>query len=130
MGTKNLFTSEAVCIGHPDKMSDQISDAVLDEMLKQDRFSRVACETMVTTGIVIVSGEITTKAYVDIPALVRQVVREIGFDGSEKGFDYKTCGVLTMIDKQSSDIADAVDEDRSHGKELGAGGQGIIFGSA
>ena len=130
MGERHLFTSEAVCIGHPDKMADQISDAILDEMIRQDPNSRVACETMITTGLAIISGEVTTKAYVEVPKVVRQVVREIGFDASEKGFDYKTCGVLTMIDRQSPDIADAVDEDRAKNKELGAGDQGIMFGYA
>jgi S-adenosylmethionine synthetase len=127
MAHQHLFTSEAVCIGHPDKLSDQISDAVLDEMLRQDPMSRVACETLVTTGIVVVSGEITTRGYVEIPEVVRQVVREVGYDGSEKGFDYKTCGVLTMIDKQSADIAAAV---KRKGRPLGAGDQGIMFGFA
>ncbi|MBI4231724.1 methionine adenosyltransferase [Candidatus Peregrinibacteria bacterium] len=127
---KRLFTSESVCIGHPDKMSDQISDAILDAMLKEDPYSRVACETMVKTGIVIVAGEITTKTYVEIPDVVRNTVREIGYDSSEIGFDYHTCAVTVMIERQSADIAEAVDEDSGKGKDLGAGDQGIMFGYA
>jgi len=123
-----LFTSEAVCIGHPDKMSDQISDAVLDAILKDDPEARVACETLVKTGMVLVAGEITTKTYVEIPEVVRQTVKEIGYDSSEIGFDYHTCAVLTAVSQQSADIDAAVTADTE--KELGAGDQGIMFGFA
>jgi S-adenosylmethionine synthetase len=128
MGERHLFTSEAVCVGHPDKIADQISDAVLDGVLKDDPEGRVACETMVQTGLVIVGGEITTKTYVDVPGVVRETIKEIGYDSSEKGFDFHTCGVLVMIDKQSTDIKSAVDADTK--KSLGAGDQGIMFGYA
>ncbi|HUU43395.1 MAG TPA: methionine adenosyltransferase, partial [Planctomycetota bacterium] len=120
---RHLFTSEAVCAGHPDKVSDQISDAILDAMLRGDPNSRVACETLVTTGLVLVAGEITTKTYVDIPGVVRKTVREIGYDDPSMGFDYKTCAVITSIDKQSPDIAMGVDTG-------GAGDQGLMFGYA
>ncbi len=123
-----LFTSEAVCMGHPDKMSDQISDAVLDAMIKDDPDSRVACETLVKTGMVLVAGEITTKTYVEIPEIVRQTVKEIGYDSSEIGFDYHTCAVLLAVSQQSADIDAAVSSDES--RELGAGDQGIMFGYA
>ncbi len=125
-----FFTSEAVCIGHPDKMCDQISDAVLDAILKDDPDARVACETLVKTGMVLVAGEITTKTYVEIPDIVRQTVKEIGYDSSEIGFDYHTCAVLTAVSRQSADIDMAVSEDSGAGKELGAGDQGIMFGYA
>ena len=125
-----LFTSEAVCMGHPDKMADQISDAVLDAILKDDPDGRVACETLVKTGLVIVSGEITTSTYVEIPEVVRQTIKEIGYDSSGIGFDHHTCGVMTSVSKQSADIDDAVSTDSSKGKELGAGDQGIMFGYA
>src|SRR3972149_119697 len=127
---KRLFTSEAVCMGHPDKMSDQISDAILDAMLKDDPNSRVACETLVKTGMAIVAGEITTSTYVEIPDVVRQTVREIGYDSTDTGFDYHTCAVLVAIEKQSPDIALGVDEDSDQKKDLGAGDQGIMFGYA
>lgn len=120
---KYLFTSESVSEGHPDKICDQISDAVLDEFLKQDSTSRVACETMVTTGMVFVSGEITSKGNVDIPKLVRQVIRGIGYDNADYGFDYKTCGIITAVQHQSPDIAMGVDTG-------GAGDQGMMFGYA
>ena len=106
---KWLFTSESVTEGHPDKVCDQISDAVLDALIEQDPMSRVACEVACTTGMVLVMGEVTTAAYVDIPTIVRNTVREIGYDGSGSGFDYKTCAVLTTIDEQSADIAMGVD---------------------
>jgi S-adenosylmethionine synthetase len=129
-----LFTSESVTEGHPDKVCDQISDAVLDDLLRMDPMARVACETAVTTGLVLVMGEITTSAYVDIPKIVRSTVSEIGYDGGETGFDGKTCAVLTSIDEQSGDIALGVDcalESRSGGTlATGAGDQGLMFGFA
>ncbi|MSZ29873.1 MAG: methionine adenosyltransferase, partial [Actinobacteria bacterium] len=131
------FTSESVTEGHPDKMSDQISDAVLDAIFEQDPESRVACETMCTTGLVVVAGEISTKAYVDIPRVVRDTVRSIGYDRESYGFDGNTCGVITSIDEQSPDIAMGVDkamEQRAgtgdHFDEVGAGDQGMMFGYA
>jgi S-adenosylmethionine synthetase len=132
-----VFTSESVTEGHPDKMADQISDAVLDAMLEKDPKARVACETLLTTGLVVVAGEITTDAYVDIPNLVRSVVRDIGYTRAKFGFDGATCGVLTAIDPQSSDIAHGVDvaiEARGttteRELEIGAGDQGMMFGFA
>jgi len=127
---KWFFTSEAVCMGHPDKMCDQISDAILDAILKDDPVARVACETLVKTGFVLVAGEITTKTYVEVSDVVRQTVKEIGYDSSDIGFDYHTCAVLTSISQQSADIDEAVTEDKGKGKELGAGDQGIMFGYA
>jgi S-adenosylmethionine synthetase len=118
-----LFTSESVTEGHPDKIADQISDAVLDAILAQDRRGRVACETLLTTGLVVVAGEITTNCYVDVPELVRSVVKDIGYVSSDHGFDCHTCGVITAIDKQSADIALGVDKE-------GAGDQGLMFGYA
>ena len=123
MAARHLFTSESVTEGHPDKIADQISDAVLDAMLAQDKTSRVACETMVTTGLAVVAGEITTKAYVEIPSLVREVIKGIGYDDATYGFDCKTCAVITTIDRQSPDIAMGVDTG-------GAGDQGLMFGYA
>ena len=137
--SRHLFTSESVTEGHPDKICDQISDAILDELLKQDHLSRVACETTVTTGLVLVAGEITTKAYADIPKIVRETVREIGYDRAKFGFDCDTCAVITSIDEQSGDIAMGVDEalesrDGQQTEEeieaIGAGDQGIMFGFA
>jgi S-adenosylmethionine synthetase len=122
-----LFTSESVSEGHPDKMADQISDAILDSILTKDPVARAACETMVSTGFIMLAGEITTSCYVDMPAIAREVVKDIGYDHSEKGFDYHTCSVLTSIDRQSPDIAMGVDSDN---KEQGAGDQGIMFGYA
>ncbi|CCQ91399.1 Methionine adenosyltransferase [Nitrospina gracilis 3/211] len=122
-----LFTSESVSEGHPDKISDQISDAILDECLKVDPLSRVACETMVTTGLVVIAGEITTNAQLDFQAIARKTIEEIGYNDSEMGFDYKSCGVLVTVDKQSQDIAQGVDDDK---KEQGAGDQGMMFGFA
>jgi S-adenosylmethionine synthetase len=119
----HLFTSESVTEGHPDKVADQISDAVLDEVLRQDPKGRVACETLVTTGTVLLAGEITTNAYVDFAGVARRVIREIGYTKAEFGFDYATCGVLSAIDPQSSDIAQGVDTG-------GAGDQGLMFGFA
>lgn len=136
---KYLFTSESVTEGHPDKMCDQISDAILDELLKQDPMSRVACETCTTTGMVLVMGEITTKAYVDIQKIVRDTIKEIGYTKSEYGFDADTCAVITAIDEQSADIALGVDkaleakENKMSDGEIeaiGAGDQGMMFGYA
>ena len=123
MASRHLFTSESVTEGHPDKIADQISDSVLDAMLAQDKWSRVACETMVTTGLAVVAGEITTKAYVEIPQLVRSVIKDIGYDDAEYGFDCHTCAVMTTIDQQSPDIAMGVNTG-------GAGDQGLMFGYA
>ncbi len=123
-----LFTSESVTEGHPDKLADQISDSVLDAMLKEDKHSRVACETLVTTGMVVVAGEITTKTYVDIPEVVRSTVKDVGYIDAAMGFDYHSCSVITSLDKQSPDIAMGVDE--KEGKEQGAGDQGLMFGYA
>jgi S-adenosylmethionine synthetase len=123
-----LFTSESVSEGHPDKVADQISDAVLDAMLSQDPQSRVACETLVTTGLAIVAGEVTTRANVSIPEIVRNAVKKIGYDSAEKGFDYRSCGIMVTLDKQSPDIAMGVDS--SQNKEQGAGDQGMMFGYA
>ncbi len=136
---RHLFTSESVTEGHPDKMCDQISDAILDALMEQDPMSRVACETCTTTGIVMVMGEISTKAYVDIQKIVRNTVREIGYDNAEYGFDAETCGVLTAIDEQSADIALGVDKAleakaSAPAEEdidaIGAGDQGMMFGYA
>jgi S-adenosylmethionine synthetase len=124
----HLFTSESVSEGHPDKMADQISDAVLDAMIEQDPSARVACETMIKTGMVIVAGEVTTSAWVDAERLVRETVLEIGYDHSDKGFDGHTCAVINAIGKQSPDIAQGVD--RSSPEEQGAGDQGLMFGYA
>ncbi len=126
MSTRNfLFTSESVTEGHPDKIADQISDAILDEILSQDPRGRVACETLVKTGMAIIAGEITTTCYADMPAIVRATIKRIGYTSSDMGFDYETCAVLTAIDKQSPDIAQGVDA-----KEQGAGDQGMMFGYA
>ncbi|MCW8859424.1 MAG: methionine adenosyltransferase [Deltaproteobacteria bacterium] len=128
--TDFLFTSESVGEGHPDKVADQISDAVLDAILEQDPKARVACETMVTTGMAIIAGEITTTAYVELPAIVRQTIREIGYDDSAMGFDCETCAVLTSIDQQSPDISQGVTEGEGLYKDQGAGDQGLMFGFA
>lgn len=139
---KLLFTSESVTEGHPDKICDQISDSVLDALLEQDPMSRVACETAITTGLVLVMGEITTKANIDIQEIVRNTIKEIGYDSSEKGFDCNTCGVIVALDKQSSDIAMGVDKalEAKEGtvetlsneqiEAIGAGDQGMMFGYA
>jgi len=118
-----LFTSESVTEGHPDKIADQVSDAVLDAILTQDPTGRVACETLLTTGLVVVAGEITTSCYVDIPKVARETIRDVGYTRAKYGFDYETCGVITAIDEQSGDIAMGVDK-------LGAGDQGLMFGYA
>lgn len=123
-----VFSSESVTEGHPDKVADQVSDAILDEILKQDPLGRVACETMVTTGLALIAGEITTSCWVDMPAVVRNVIKEVGYNDSSMGFDWATCAVITSIDKQSADISQGVDEKNGH--EQGAGDQGIMFGYA
>ena len=128
MGTSYLFTSESVSEGHPDKIADQISDAVLDAILTQDKRGRVACETLVKTGVVVVAGEVTTSAWVDVEALVRKTVLDIGYDSSEMGFDGASCGVVNIIGKQSPDIAQGVD--RKDERKQGAGDQGLMFGYA
>ncbi len=122
-GEEFLFTSESVTEGHPDKIADQISDAVLDAIIAQDPTGRVACESLLTTGLVVVAGEITTSCYVDIPRVARETIREVGYTRAKYGFDFETCGVITAIDEQSGDIAMGVDK-------LGAGDQGLMFGYA
>ncbi|MBI4698455.1 MAG: methionine adenosyltransferase, partial [Nitrospirae bacterium] len=118
-----LFTSESVTEGHPDKIADQISDAILDSIIGKDEFARVACETLLTTGLAFVAGEITTKCYVDIPSIIRETIKDIGYTRAKYGFDYETCAVITSIHEQSSDIAMGVDIG-------GAGDQGLMFGYA
>lgn len=125
-----IFTSESVTEGHPDKVADQISDSILDEALKADRNSRVACETLVTTGLVVLAGEITTNSIIDYSKVVRQKIKDIGYCESSMGFDYETCEVMVTIDRQSPDIAMGVDEDKDNDKEQGAGDQGLMFGYA
>ena len=133
---KYLFTSESVTEGHPDKICDQISDAVLDSIMEQDPNGRVACETTITTGMVMVMGEISTSCYVDIPKIARQVIRDIGYDRAKFGFDCDTCGIITSIDEQSCDIALGVDKGleaknaNSTEEDNGAGDQGMMFGFA
>ena len=130
MPPKNfIFTSESVTEGHPDKIADQISDAILDAMIEQDPYSRVACETLITTGLVVISAEITTKSQVDIRQVVRNTIKEIGYTDSAMGFDAETCSVVLTIDKQSSDIAQGVDKKGAE-EEQGAGDQGLMFGYA
>jgi len=125
-----LFTSESVSEGHPDKVADQISDAILDAILTQDKHARVACETMVTTGMAIIAGEITTSAWVDLPEVVRHTIRDIGYNSSDMGFDWQSCAVISSIDKQSSDIAQGVNEGSGLDLDQGAGDQGLMFGYA
>ena len=128
MTDKHLFTSESVSEGHPDKVADQVSDAILDAMLAQDPESRVACETLIKTGLVVVAGEIRSNAKVDVDSLVRKVVNDIGYNGPEVGFDPSSCSVVNALGQQSSDIAMGVDETSDH--EQGAGDQGLMFGYA
>ncbi|MCS7304904.1 MAG: methionine adenosyltransferase [Thermoguttaceae bacterium] len=125
-----LFTSEAVSMGHPDKLADQISDAILDALIAEDPYSRVACETLVATGMALVAGEITTKAKIDYPDVVRQVIRDVGYTSDEMGYNAETCAVLVSLRRQSADIARGVDENTAKGKPLGAGDQGMMFGYA
>ena len=127
---KYLFTSEAVSMGHPDKLADQISDGILDALFAQDPFSRVACETLVTTGVAIVAGEITTKAVVNYPDVVRDVIRKVGYTSDDLGINADTCSVMLSLDRQSPDIAMGVDSDEATGKAVGAGDQGMMFGYA
>ncbi|MCG8686999.1 MAG: methionine adenosyltransferase [Desulfobacterales bacterium] len=126
----SLFTSESVTEGHPDKVADAISDSILDAIMAEDKNCRVACETMVTTGLAMVAGEITTDCYVDIPEVVRSTIKDIGYNSSYMGFDWQTCSVITSIDQQSADIAQGVDEGAGLFKEQGAGDQGLMFGFA
>src|SRR6267154_1441373 len=128
MANNYLFTSESVSEGHPDKVADQISDAVLDAILRDDPRGRVACETLIKTGVVVVAGEVTTKAWVDVESLVRKVVLDIGYNSSDMGFDGASCGVVNIIGKQSPDIAQGVD--RKDERKQGAGDQGLMFGYA
>ncbi len=132
MSSQYLFTSESVTEGHPDKIADQISDAVLDSLLSQDPRARVACETLVTTGLVVIAGEVTTTAHANYAEIARQTIQRIGYDSSEKGFDYKTCGVVVTLDRQSPDISQGVTTGQGmhNQQEQGAGDQGIMFGYA
>jgi S-adenosylmethionine synthetase len=127
---KYLFTSEAVSMGHPDKLADQISDGILDALLAGDPYSRVACETLVTTGIAVVAGEITSQATVDYPDVVREVIRKVGYTDDTMGINADTCAVMISLDRQSPDIAQGVDADEATGKDVGAGDQGLMFGYA
>jgi S-adenosylmethionine synthetase len=128
--SRHLFTSESVSEGHPDKVADQISDAILDAILAQDKFARVGCESLVTTGLALIAGEITTTAWVDMPDIVRQTIKEIGYNSSDMGFDWQSCAVMTTIDKQSPDIAQGVNEGTGVDLDQGAGDQGLMFGYA
>jgi len=125
-----LFTSESVTEGHPDKVADAISDSILDAIMEQDRRCRVACETLVTTGLAFIAGEITTSCYVEMPVIVRNTIRDIGYSSSQMGFDWQTCSVITSIDHQSPDIAQGVNEGEGLYKDQGAGDQGLMFGFA
>ncbi|MCB1930942.1 methionine adenosyltransferase [Accumulibacter sp.] len=130
MSKEYLFTSESVSEGHPDKVADQVSDAILDAILNEDPTARVACETMVSTGLVVISGEITTKAHINYREIAQETVRRIGYDNSDIGFDYKSCAILTAINRQSPDIAQGVDEGQGIDLDQGAGDQGLMFGYA
>ncbi len=130
MTEKKMFTSESVTEGHPDKVADAISDAILDEIIAQDKQCRVACETLVTTGLAFIAGEITTNCYVDMPSVVRKTIKEIGYSSSDMGFDWQTCSVITSIDQQSLDIAQGVNLNEGIDQEQGAGDQGLMFGYA
>jgi len=130
MSNKFLFTSESVTEGHPDKVADAISDAVLDAIMAQDKSCRVACETLVTTGLAFIAGEITTECYVDMPQIVRETIKDIGYHSSQMGFDWRTCSVITSIDHQSPDIAQGVNTGEGLYKDQGAGDQGLMFGFA
>jgi len=130
MSNDYIFTSESVSEGHPDKVADQISDAILDDLLRQDKHSRVACETLINTGMVVISGEITTEGYADCPQIVRDTVDQIGYDSSDMGFDAGSCAVLVSLDKQSQDIAQGVNEGQGLDLDQGAGDQGLMFGYA
>ncbi|MBA3957449.1 MAG: methionine adenosyltransferase [Parachlamydiaceae bacterium] len=125
-----LFTSESVAVGHPDKVADQISDAILDACLREDPYSRVACETLVSSGLVVIAGEITTKAHVNYQDIARQTIQDVGYDDASLGFDYRSCGVIITLNRQSLDISCGVNEDNATSKELGAGDQGLMFGYA
>ena len=130
MGNNYLFTSESVTEGHPDKVADRISDSILDAIFEQDKEARVACETLVTTGLAFIAGEITTSCYVEMPQIVRDTIKDIGYNSSDMGFDWETCAVITSIDRQSPDIAQGVDEGSGLFEEQGAGDQGLMFGYA
>ena len=130
MSREFLFTSESVSEGHPDKVADQISDAVLDAVLAEDRHGRVACETLVSTGLVVISGEITTKAHINYREIAQNTIRRIGYNDSDIGFDYKSCAILTAINRQSPDIAQGVNEGEGIDLDQGAGDQGLMFGYA
>lgn len=130
MARNYLFTSESVSEGHPDKVADQVSDSILDALLAQDPTSRVACETLVNTGMAVISGEVTTNATIDVPAIVRGTIEEIGYNSSDMGFDYSSCAVIVSLDKQSVDIAQGVDEGAGLDLDQGAGDQGLMFGYA
>ncbi|MFO7840250.1 MAG: methionine adenosyltransferase [Desulfosalsimonadaceae bacterium] len=129
-GNRVLFTSESVTEGHPDKVADAVSDSILDAIIAQDKKCRVACETLVTTGLAFIAGEITTSCYVDFPQVIRETIRDIGYSSSRMGFDWQTCGVITSIDQQSPDIAQGVNPGEGLYKEQGAGDQGLMFGFA
>ena len=128
--TRHLFTSESVTMGHPDKIADHISDAVLDAMLEQDPQSRVACETLVKTGMVVIAGEITSNAVVDIPEVARETIKKIGYTDAEIGFDYENCAILVSVGKQSQDISRGVTSGKGLHRQQGAGDQGLMFGYA
>ena len=130
MSENIFFTSESVTEGHPDKVADAISDSILDEIMAKDKKCRVACETLVTTGLAFIAGEITTNCYVDMPSVVRNTIKEIGYNSSDMGFDWQTCSVITSIDQQSADIAQGVNTGEGLFEEQGAGDQGLMFGYA